>query len=199
MPAASHLNAGPVKIELPPETASFKPASGSALANGQCLTCHSMEYVLTQPPMPRTFWASEVKKMRQTYGASITEEQIEPLVSYLAENFGVRTNTQPIVIAPGTDLKSVPATAQILNVEALATKYGCLGCHNVKVKIVGPAYKDVAAKYRNDPAGLDKIILQIHNGGSGKWGPVLMPPFPTLTDAEARMLAVWIMRQGPSK
>jgi sulfite dehydrogenase len=189
------LLAGPLKIQLPPETASFKTAAGSDVANGQCLTCHSVEYVLTQPPFPASFWAAEVKKMQDKYGASIPQNQIEVLVKYLSDNYGLQTNLQPITAA-APPANAAPAISPAENIETFATRYGCLACHNANVKIVGPPYKDVAAKYRSDPEAITKIVQQIHNGGSGKWGSVLMPPFPMLTDQQARMLAGWVMAQG---
>ena len=189
------LSAGVLKIELPRETLSFKTAPGAELANGQCLTCHSVDYVLTQPPEPRAFWDTEVKKMKKVYGAQIPDDQVEPLADYLAQNYGAQTNNVPAVV-PAANAPAAPAVASAADVEAFAKKYGCLSCHGVNVKIVGPAFKDVAAKYRGDPEAFDKIAQQIHNGGSGKWGPVIMPPFPMVSDAQARMLAAWIMSQG---
>jgi len=182
---------GVMKIELPPETGSFKPTAASELANAQCLTCHSVEYVVIQPPMPKAFWTAEVKKMREKYGASIPEEVIEPLVNYLADNYGIMTNG-----SSATALKPATTALGTIDVQAFATKYGCLSCHSANAKIVGPAYKDVAAKYRNDPAALEKIAQQIHNGGSGKWGPAIMPPFPMVSDDDARKLGTWILSQG---
>ena len=180
-----------LKIELPPETASFKPAAGADLANGQCLTCHSVDYVVIQPPSPRAYWESCVKKMREKFGAAIPDEQVESLVNYLAQNYGPLTNVATAAAAP---VKAVPTSPeQTLNGESLAARYGCLGCHNVAFKIVGPAYKDIAEKYRDDGSALEKISEQIHKGGSGKWGPVLMPPFPGVTDAETKALADWIL------
>src|SRR5256885_2188285 len=67
-------SSAPMKIESPPETEAFKHAPGSEIANGQCLTCHSVEYVGTQPLMPRAFWAGSVKKMQEKYGAQIPQE-----------------------------------------------------------------------------------------------------------------------------
>ncbi len=192
--AGAQVEAGVMKIELPKETGSFKSAPGSDLANGQCLVCHSVEYVLMQPPMKQAFWAASVKKMREKFGAAIADDQVEPLVKYLTDSYGVPTNG-----APATEVKAAPAATQPLTVEALATRNGCLACHSINAKIVGPAYKDVAAKYRTDPKAFDKIMAQIHNGGSGKWGPAIMPPFPTVTDAEAKMLAAWIMSAGETK
>lgn len=189
------LNAGVMKIELPPETASFKPGSEGGIANAQCLTCHSVEYVKTQPPMPLAFWSAEVKKMRDKYAAPIPEDQMDQLAHYLAENYGTGAGGQPAAAPTATD-----TTAQPADVQALATKYGCLSCHSVNVKIVGPAFHDVAVKYHNDPDAYQKIAAQIHGGGSGKWGSVLMPPFPMVTDAQTKMLADWILSQaGPVK
>jgi cytochrome c551/c552 len=190
---AAVLNAGVLKIELPPETASFKPAPAAEMANAQCLTCHSVDYVRTQPPFSLVFWTAEVKKMRDKYGASIPEEQIQPLANYLAENYGTESGHQPLAVQNVN-----PTNAQPITVQALATRYGCLSCHGVNVKIVGPAFHDIAVKYRNDPTAFAKISTQIHNGGAGKWGSVLMPPFPAVTDAQTKMLAEWIMAQGGS-
>lgn len=183
--------AADLRIELPPETASFKPGPGVGLANGNCLTCHSVEYVAMQPPLSQKGWTAEVKKMREKYGAQFSEDQIAPIVDYLTRTYGVVTNGQPMA----TPAESSPPATN-LGVVALATHYGCLSCHSVSAKIVGPAYQDVAAKYRNDPQALEKIAAQIHNGGSGKWGSVLMPPFPMVNEADTKMLADWIMSQA---
>src|SRR5437867_11806263 len=100
--------AAAVEIQLPPETAAFKQDNGAEIANGQCLICHSVEYVTMQPPMPRAFWKGSVQKMQQKYGAPIPEAQVEPVLDYLTKNYGVTTNTgaAPAVAAP-----SQPATA----------------------------------------------------------------------------------------
>ncbi len=179
--------AGAVTIELPPETASFKPGTGAGLANGQCLVCHSVDYVTMQPASPRAFWAAEVKKMREKYGAQIPPDQLEALTDYLAQNYGTHTNSPA-----STEVAASPSSAA-LSGEAVATRYGCTACHNVDVKIVGPPFKAIAAKYQNDPTAVAKITEQIHKGGSGKWGPVIMPPFPMVNDAETRALAEWVL------
>jgi sulfite dehydrogenase len=190
--AATPLPGGVLKIELPPETAVFKPGPGVDIANGRCLTCHSVEYVASQPPEPLAFWTAEVKKMRDKYGADIPDEQAAPVANYLVRHYGLDTNTAPAELSAKPAPSPAPETA--LGGEALATKYGCLTCHGVDKKIVGPAYKDVAAKYRNDPAAYAKISDQIHKGGTGKWGPAIMPPYSTLvTDDETRTLAAWIL------
>jgi cytochrome c551/c552 len=187
-------SAGVLKIELPPETRAFKPGPGSELANGQCLVCHSVDYVVMQPPMPRPFWAASVKKMREKFGAQIPEEQVEGLVNYLVRTYGAEAN--PVAnAAPPAGATPSPMLVPVgdLTGEALATRYGCLGCHSMAKKIVGPAYQDVAAKYKNDNGAFLKVSDQIHKGGAGKWGPIIMPPFPMISDAETKVLADWIL------
>src|SRR4051812_27772400 len=80
------LSAAALEIQLPPETGVFKQDVGAELANGQCLICHSVEYVTTQPPMQRAFWKASVQKMQQKYGAPVPDAQVEPLVDYLTRN-----------------------------------------------------------------------------------------------------------------
>jgi sulfite dehydrogenase len=189
------LTAAEVRIELPPETAAFKPGPGSEIANGQCLTCHSVEYVTTQPPLPGTFWMAEVKKMRDKFGAPVPDTQVGPLVWYLTRNYGVGTNV--VIGSVPSDVSTTPAAPNLAATasggEAIATRYGCLGCHGASVKIVGPAYKDIAAKYSHDAQAPAKISEQIHKGGSGKWGSIIMPPFPTVSDVETKALTEWIL------
>jgi cytochrome c551/c552 len=186
---ATAATATALDIKLPPETTAFKQDVGAEIANGQCLTCHSVEYVVIQPPMQRMFWKAEVQKMQQKYGAPIPEQQVEAVVDYLTRNYGVTTNgTQSALV------QSTPATqTHAVDAQQIATKYGCMGCHNPAVKLVGPAYRDIAVKYKSDPAALAKIDEQIHKGGSGKWGPIIMPPFPQVTTGETKILADWIL------
>jgi cytochrome c len=67
-----------------------------------------------------------------------------------------------------------------------------MGCHAVERKMVGPAYKDVAAKYKGDKKAAEALAATIKAGGSGKWGPVPMPP-NNVTDDEAKKLASWVL------
>ena len=85
VPAAMGL-----KIELPKETATLKAGSGVDAANAQCLTCHSADYIITQPrDKPFAFWKAEVEKMKKVYGAPIPDDQIDPVADYLTRSYGV--------------------------------------------------------------------------------------------------------------
>lgn len=78
-----------MKIELPPEQTRLASAPGVDLANAQCMTCHSADYVITQPRgKPLAFWKAEVEKMKNVYGAQIPPEDIAPIADYLTREYG---------------------------------------------------------------------------------------------------------------
>jgi cytochrome c len=75
----------------------------------------------------------------------------------------------------------------------LAQKKNCMACHAVDKKVVGPAYKDVAAKYAGQKDAVDKLSAKVVKGGAGVWGPVPMPANTTVSEAEAKQLVQWIL------
>lgn len=87
--------------------------------------------------------------------------------------------------------RAAPAAAAPANPLALATKHICTACHGVENKIVGPAFKDIAAKYAGRADAEAYLAGKIKSGGQGIWGPIPMPP-QTLPDADARTLAAWL-------
>ncbi|MDD0809657.1 c-type cytochrome [Curvibacter sp. RS43] len=86
---------------------------------------------------------------------------------------------------------AAPAMADL----ALATSKNCMACHAVDKKVVGPSYKDVAAKYAGQKDAADKLASKIIKGGSGVWGPVPMPANAQVNEAEAKKLATWVLAQ----
>ena len=88
---------------------------------------------------------------------------------------------------------AVTAASPALADEALAKAKNCLACHAVDKKLVGPSYKDVAAKYAKDKGSVDLLAAKIMKGGSGVWGPVPMPANPQVNEAEAKKLATWVL------
>ena len=86
---------------------------------------------------------------------------------------------------------AAPAMADL----ALATSKNCMACHAADKKLVGPAYKDVAAKYAGQKDAVDELAAKIIKGGSGVWGPVPMPANAQVNEAEAKKLAAWVLTQ----
>ena len=88
-----------------------------------------------------------------------------------------------------TAVAAAPAFAQA----DLAQKKNCMACHAIDKKLVGPSYKDVAAKYAGQKDAVDKLAQKVVKGGSGAWGAVPMPANPQVTEAEAKQLVGWIL------
>ena len=88
---------------------------------------------------------------------------------------------------------AVTAASPALADEALAKAKNCLACHAVDKKLVGPSYKDVAAKYAKDKGSVDLLAAKIMKGGSGVWGPVPMPPNAAVKDDDIKKMVAYIM------
>jgi cytochrome c len=86
-------------------------------------------------------------------------------------------------------LASAPALASM----DLAKAKNCTACHAVDKKLVGPAYKDVAAKYASDSDAVAKLAGKIIKGGVGAWGQIPMPANPQVSQADAETLAKWVL------
>ena len=94
-----------------------------------------------------------------------------------------------VLFAVITAAACIPAMADL----ALATAKNCTACHAVDKKLVGPAYKEVAAKYAGQKDAVDKLAAKVIKGGSGVWGPVPMPANPQVNEAEAQKLVAWVL------
>lgn len=77
----------------------------------------------------------------------------------------------------------------------LAKAKNCMACHAVANKVVGPSFKDIAAKYAGQKDAEGKLVQKIIKGGSGVWGPVPMPANAQVSEAESQTLVKWILLQ----
>lgn len=98
-----------------------------------------------------------------------------------------------LILSAVLAIASTSAFAQ--NEADLAKSKNCMACHAVANKVVGPAYKDVAAKYAGQKDAENKLVQKVIKGGSGAWGPVPMPANPQVSEAEARQLVKWVLSQ----
>jgi cytochrome c len=95
-------------------------------------------------------------------------------------------------------LLGAPLSADAVSEGAeLVKKADCLSCHQPKVKVVGPAYVDVAKKYKGDAGAVAKLVKKVKNGGSGVWGQVPMAPHPTIADADLEKMVKWVLAGAP--
>ena len=86
------------------------------------------------------------------------------------------------------------AAGNALAIDELHKKYACTACHADDKKLVGPSYKDVAAKYKADKDAVAKLSEKVRKGGVGAWGQIPMPPNPTPTDAEIKTMVASVLK-----
>lgn len=96
-----------------------------------------------------------------------------------------------VILLPLAAAICLPAQAN----EELAKKHACLACHATDKKLVGPSYKDIAAKYRSDGSAEAKLVDKVKKGSQGTWGQVPMPPNANVPDGDIRSLVKWILSQ----
>ena len=177
-------------IHLPPETATYKPSElpGYQLVQRNCMTCHAAQYASSQPPAsPRAYWEATVKKMKKPFGAQFDDADMPAMVDYLVKTYGAERGAavaKPVAAA-------VPA-ASGKDVNTLLAANGCMACHALDQKVVGPGFAEVAARYKGKD-NVAAVAANIRSGGAGKWGPVPMPPFSQLSVADAATLAKYVL------
>jgi cytochrome c len=93
-----------------------------------------------------------------------------------------------------TGSAAASAAVDMVQGAALAKSQNCLACHTVDKKLLGPAYRDVAKKYKGDKEAEEKLIHKVKTGGSGVWGPIPMPAnSPKVSDADIKTLVEWVL------
>jgi cytochrome c len=88
------------------------------------------------------------------------------------------------------------AQADDKEMEALAKKHNCLACHQTDKKVIGPAYKEVAKKYKGQKNAQTQLEQKVKKGGVGVWGQIPMPPNAAVPDKDIHELVEWILKMG---
>jgi cytochrome c len=82
---------------------------------------------------------------------------------------------------------------------AAAGQLGCMMCHNAEVKVLGPAFKAVAEKYKDQPDAAEKLFAKVKNGGSVVWGRVPMPAHNQVADDKIQLMVAWVLKGAPAR
>ena len=98
-------------------------------------------------------------------------------------------------IAASAALAALTLCGTVQANEKLAQASGCMVCHGTDKKIIGPSYKDIAAKYRNDKGAEPNLFKKVKGGGKGVWGETPMPPNPHVKDEDIHTVVKWILSQ----
>jgi cytochrome c len=162
------------------------PAYGGVIGTDGVWTL--VAYIRSQSPpsvVPTTSWlpggnATATPPAPNPPGGPAAEEKASPSGTEQAKANGS---------AP--DSGQAQATASV-KPEDMPAKYGCTACHAVDHKVIGPAFKDVAAKYKGQDVEA-KLVAKVRNGGAGVWGQTPMVPNPQVPDADLHALVKWIL------
>ena len=157
---------------------------GSTLTETKCKICHELQHI-RRTPLSRGEWADNLKNMKER-GTPMTDAEQAAILEYLS----VYYNRDKPAPAPSADTL---ATASDDPIEKLLGANGCTACHALDKKVVGPAFREVAAKYAGDAGAGLRLAAKIKAGGQGNWGNVPMPPNPGLSDQELQTLTRWIL------
>ena len=168
--------------------AELVPGPGADLTQAKCVVCHEIEHVV-RARQSRAEWEDTMQRMVKR-GAPLTPDEIRIITDYLATYYN-REGPSPAAQAAST--QAAAAQAQADPVTQLLNRNACLGCHAVEKQVVGPAFREVATRYKSDAAAPARLAKKLKEGGQGAWGQVPMPPNPGLTDADTKLLVEWVL------
>ena len=184
-----------VSISLPMDNTKLKPLAlpGYGLAQSKCHLCHSVDYVMYQPPeMDLKEWTGEMYKMRNAYGAPISMDEAKFIAAYLSVAYGSAKETDEEIIAL-TKL----ANAKIiyhpdnLDVQSLLSDNDCLTCHkdSETLSLKALSIKEMRSKYEGTDNAVDRLGVAIKLGGLGM-------PKPPINRHESEAIAKFILDEG---
>jgi cytochrome c len=162
------------------------PGPGSTLTENKCKICHELQHIKRAQLSPGE-WGDNLRNMKER-GTPMTDDEMRVIHEYLATYYN-RDKPAP---APSPDTLAAGGDDPV---QKLLNANACNGCHSVDKRVVGPSFREVAAKYAGDRGAPARLMAKIRGGGQGAWGQVPMPPNPTLPDAELQRIAAWVLEQ----
>jgi cytochrome c551/c552 len=159
---------------------------GSTLTENKCRICHELQHI-RRTPLSRGEWVDNLRNMKER-GTPMSDAEMALILDYLSTYYNRDKPAPP----PSADTM---VSRNESPVQELMTANACLGCHALEERVVGPSFKEVAARYAADPEAAQRLQAKIRDGGQGAWGQVPMPPNPGLADAELEKLVGWVLQQ----
>ena len=165
------------------------PGKGSDLTTARCATCHDARHI-TRARLSRGQWEDNVQNMKER-GAPMAPQEMPIIVDYLATYYNSQTPAPP----PDPAAASFGLEASGDPVQQLLNAHACMACHTLDKRVVGPSFKEVAAKFAGDAGAASTLARKVREGGAGNWGSVPMPPHPQIPDADLDRMVGWILQQ----
>jgi len=157
---------------------------GATLTENKCKICHELQHI-RRTPLSRGEWADNLRNMKER-GTPMDDAEIAIILDYLSIYYSRDPAPPP---APDTLASGGDPIQKLLNASA------CLGCHALDKRVVGPSFREIAARHAGDSAAAERLRVKIREGGQGAWGVVPMPPNPGLPDADLKTLVGWVLEQ----
>ena len=162
------------------------PGPGSTLTENKCKICHELQHIKRAQLSPGE-WADNLRNMKER-GTPMTDDEMRVIHDYLAAYYN-RDKPAP---APSADTLAGGGDDPV---QKLLNANACNGCHSIDKRVVGPSFREVAARYAGDRQAPARLMTKIRGGGQGSWGQVPMPPNPALPEAELQRITAWVLEQ----
>ena len=198
--------------ESAPPSASAKQRTGEQIVTGACGNCHLTGEGGAPKIGDKAAWTKRMSQGIDAVTASairghggmparggfpdLTDAEIRAAILYMFGSAGAKPVPETAASAPVQTAAATPAPLSASagsNGDELLQKYGCLACHALDKKVVGPSYKEVAAKYAADKTAAAKLAQKVKAGGAGVWGQVPMPPNPQVADSDLQTIIKYIL------
>ena len=171
--------------QQPEASKTLIPGKGAALTMARCAICHDITHV-TRTRLSRDEWEDNIKVMIAR-GMPIEPHEIPIVVDYLSTYYN-RDKPPPPPEAETASAGPAP-------VERLLADHGCVACHALDKRVVGPGFREIAQKYKGASDAAGHLASKIRQGGQGAWGQVPMPPNPGLGDDDLKRVVAWVLEQ----
>lgn len=181
--AAAGITLAPAQEAEPSRT--LMPGKGVEITTVRCVLCHDAQHI-TRTRLSRGEWEFNIKNMIER-GAPILPAEVAPILEYLATYYN--RDSAP----PAADVALPAASGD--DVAGVLSANACTACHQIDKRVVGPSFREVAAKYAGDAAAAAVLAKKIKAGGAGVWGAAPMPSNAALSDAELARIVGWILQQ----
>lgn len=177
----------PVGAQETAPSKTLRPGKGSDLTMARCVVCHDITHI-TRSRLSREEWDDNIKVMIAR-GMPVEPAEIPVIVEYLSTYYN--RDTQPPASEPAPAITAAGGSS----VDRLLADNGCMACHAVDKRLVGPGFREVSTKYKGDSGAASHLARKVKEGGAGAWGPVPMPPHPQISEEDAMRVARWVLEQ----
>lgn len=185
------LAVAPSVAQEPEASKTLVPGKGSDLTTARCTTCHDAQHI-TRARLSRGEWEYNIQNMIER-GAPVAPAEVPVILEYLATYYNRDSAPPP----PDPQAASYGLDAGVGSdpVARLLTTHGCVACHQLDKRMVGPSFREVAVKFAGNESAPAVLAKKIREGGAGNWGSVPMPPHPAIAEIELDQIVSWILQQ----